>query len=192
VAVYEGLHFVYQLLYMYNYTQFFTPFLHLQGLTVTRQTINDMMRYSRKVDLEVSQRRSRQSRFGRLILAWYFLQDSVNAFLDASKYILPLTLFFFKFLEWWYHEPRFEAPPSVIPPAPDPPKRASGGLEIPSDHTLCAICREKRTNPAIATSGFVFCYPCLSRYVDVHHRCPVTFIPMNSDQIRKIYEDQLQ
>lgn len=40
---YEALFFIYQVLYMYNYTDYFTPFLHLQGLTVQRRTMSDLV-----------------------------------------------------------------------------------------------------------------------------------------------------
>jgi len=101
------------------------------------------MRLSKKENVEERERLRARSSFGRLALVWYFMQDSgppsaldsllflithfdwpcpVKMLLDASKYLLPMALFFFKFLEWWYHEPRFEAPPSPIPPAPEPPK----------------------------------------------------------------------
>lgn len=43
-AVYEGLFFVYQLLYLYDHTAYYTPFLHLQGLQVKRLSLEDSVR----------------------------------------------------------------------------------------------------------------------------------------------------
>jgi hypothetical protein len=63
----------------------------------------------------------------RLMLAWFFLADATKFVLDFSQYLLPSAIFFFKFLEWWYHEPRFEKPPEVIPPPPDPPQVCLSG-----------------------------------------------------------------
>lgn len=55
------------------------------------------------------------------MLLWFFMADTTKFILDFSQYLLPSAIFFFKFLEWWYHEPRFEKPPEVIPPPPEPP-----------------------------------------------------------------------
>lgn len=50
-------------------------------------------------------------------------------------------------------------------------------------------CRQPCTNPAqVATSGFVFCYPCAFAYVTDHGCCPVTLIPASVDHVRKLYE----
>jgi len=42
-TVYEGLFFVYQLLYLYDHVRFYTPFLHLQRLEVKRLSMEDMV-----------------------------------------------------------------------------------------------------------------------------------------------------
>jgi len=33
----------------------------------------------------------------------------------------------------------------------------------------------------------VFCYPCIHAYVEAHGRCPVTLMPAELDDIRKLY-----
>ncbi|CAI5989015.1 unnamed protein product [Closterium sp. NIES-64] len=44
---------------------------------------------------------------------------------------------------------------------------APAGIPVPSDRSLCPLCLCRRTNPtAPATSGFIFCYPCIFAYVD--------------------------
>eukprot|EP01126_Amoeba_proteus_P019165 TRINITY_DN19808_c0_g1_i1.p1 TRINITY_DN19808_c0_g1~~TRINITY_DN19808_c0_g1_i1.p1 ORF type:complete len:337 (+),score=45.82 TRINITY_DN19808_c0_g1_i1:62-1072(+) len=183
-GVYESLIFIYQLLYMYNYSDYFSPFLHLQGLTIQRQTVNDLLRHTRKDNLIKKQRQAS----GPMLQLWYFLVDRVKNFLDMSAYILPGAIFFFKFLEWWYNEPRFEKPPEVIPPPPDPPQIPPKGIPIPVDKSLCPICTKIRTNPAMSSSGFTFCYPCLFKFVESHNRCPVTLVPMEVGDIRKLYD----
>jgi hypothetical protein len=42
-VVYEGLFFLYQILYMYDMTQYYTPLLHLQGLVVKKISLDDMV-----------------------------------------------------------------------------------------------------------------------------------------------------
>lgn len=49
--------------------------------------------------------------------------------------------------------------------------------------------RRRTTNPAtIATSGYVFCYPCAFNAVMTHGSCPVTLLPASLDHVRKLYE----
>ncbi len=108
---------------------------------------------------------------------------------DYSKYLLPLAIFFFKFLEWWYAENRGPAQAMPTPPPPEPAKRAAEGVPLPQDRSACPLCLEMRTNPGMAaSSGYVFCYPCIFNYVKQHQRCPVTHLPTTIDQVRKIYE----
>lgn len=39
-------------------------------------------------------------------------------------------------------------------------------------------------------SGYVFCFTCLYNYLEKNHRCPVTLIPAEADDIVRVYEDQ--
>jgi peroxin-12 len=189
-AFYEGLFFLYQVLYMYNYTIYYTPFLHMQRLVVKRIQMSDLVQQSRK-QISMKMQRFRDPKTQTFFyFLWHFVTDSVGTLLDYSKYILPMGIFIFKFLEWWYTENRFVTTQQPIPSPPEPPKRATGGLEVPADKRICAICQKVRTNPAMASSGFIYCYPCIVKYVQKYQRCPITFIPCTEQQIRKIYDDE--
>lgn len=186
-ALYEGLFFIYQLLYLYDKTNYYTPFHHLQRLAMKRLTLQDM---ETQETSRVNRRMARLRGLNKYPLAG-FLRGFVNCgnlVLDYSKYILPASLFFFKFLEWWYSENRIAAPTLPIPPPPPRLNKAPEGLDLPSDKALCPLCLNVRTNPAIAASGYAFCYPCIFNYVQKYERCPVTFLPTSTAQIRKVYE----
>eukprot|EP01121_Diplochlamys_sp_Union-15-3_P021988 TRINITY_DN9223_c0_g1_i1.p1 TRINITY_DN9223_c0_g1~~TRINITY_DN9223_c0_g1_i1.p1 ORF type:complete len:174 (-),score=16.57 TRINITY_DN9223_c0_g1_i1:79-600(-) len=172
---------------MYNYSNYYTPFLHLQGLTIKRLTMNDIVEHSKK-QISNKRMRKRQTR-GITDLLWGAFIDGTNVLFDYSKYLLPGTIFFFKFLEWWYTENRVVSPNMPLPPPPEPPKRALGGIAIPSDKSLCPICEKKRNNPAMASSGFVYCYPCILQWVETHGNCPITHIPCTPEQLRRIFDD---
>lgn len=59
-----------------------------------------------------------------------------------------------------------------------------------SESSLCPLCNKKRTNQcALSVSGFVFCYPCVFRYVKENNRCPLTHIPCSTKNIIRIYSD---
>ncbi|EGC39191.1 hypothetical protein DICPUDRAFT_148100 [Dictyostelium purpureum] len=186
-AIYEALFFIYQLLYLYEYTNYYTPFFHLQSIQLKRLNHKDIESHR----AAISNRRRDRINFVR---DWYGapffvpLVSVLDSILDYSKYILPLSVFIFKSLEWWYSENRITAPTLPIPTPPTPAKRAPGGLEIPKDKKQCPLCSKERTNPTICGSGFVFCYPCIFGYVNEHSKCPITFLPTNKESLRKIYE----
>jgi len=188
-ALYESLFFIYQLLYLYEYTNFYTPFLHLQQINLKRLTHNDIENHNTAI---ANRRRDRIN----FVKNWYFskifiqIVKVLDSILDSSKYILPGSIFLFKSLEWWYSENRISAPSLPIPAPPTPAKRAPGGLAIPQDKTVCPLCLKKRTNPTICGSGFVFCYPCIFSYVGEHNKCPITFLPATNETLRKIYETE--
>lgn len=76
----------------------------------------------------------------------------------------------------------------TVPP-PRPAEPSQRGIALPLDKKLCPICEDNRTNPAaLSCSGFVFCYPCIHNYVTENSCCPITMLPANLEQIRKIFE----
>eukprot|EP01133_Synstelium_polycarpum_P018137 gene18137-21678_t len=186
-ATYESSFFIYQLLYLYEYTDYYTPFLHMQKIILKRLTHEDINSHTEAV-------KTRRNERINMVRNWpmpYLLTPIVkvlDSVLDYSKFILPASVFLFKSLEWWYSENRSSPPSLPIPPPPSPPKRAPNGLIPPADKSVCALCVRERTNPAICGSGFVFCYPCIHKYVQQHGKCPITFLPTGVEQLRKIYE----
>ncbi|KXZ52227.1 hypothetical protein GPECTOR_10g858 [Gonium pectorale] len=113
---------------------------------------------------------------------------------DHARTALILAVFGFKALEWWYTtaEDSLAKGKALPPPPPPPPPRPvppPAGVGLPADPSECPICRKRTTNPAtVATSGYVFCYPCVFSHVMQHGRCPVSHIAATLDHIRKIYE----
>ncbi|KAG5462310.1 MAG: hypothetical protein BJ554DRAFT_5381 [Olpidium bornovanus] len=130
--------------------------------------------------------------------------------LDALKVVLPTSVFFFRFFEWWYAS-KFNtaAEQQPIPPPPESLKgwaihhmltftfsclmvRHDGqphpdGVPLPDDRIICPLCLRRRTNATAASSGYVFCYPCIYRHVNVYGECPVTKLHCDTEGLRKIY-----
>lgn len=118
--------------------------------------------------------------------------SSPRLVLESLKVILPLSIFFLKFLEWWY-SPSSPAralsaaptgpaipPPQILLPHPD-------GLKVdPTRFGECPICRQPIVNATVLPTGYVFCYKCVHSSVESTGLCPVTLHPVNISQLRKI------
>ncbi|TPX42552.1 hypothetical protein SeLEV6574_g05535 [Synchytrium endobioticum] len=187
-GVYNAVLFAYQLAYMFNRTDYFSPWLHLCRVQVRRMSPRDFKAHAEKEDLARKALSSALSSGSPRQLAKYIFTLTITRGFDFLKYLLPMSVFFFKFLEWWYHSGfHKQASAQPIPPPPDSVPPHSEGLSIPSDNSTCPLCQKKRTNPTMIPSGFVFCYPCIFRYVEDNQRCPVTFMGTVTEQLRKVY-----
>jgi peroxin-12 len=197
----ELTHFLYQLQYLFEFSIFYSPQSFLLKQVVRRISMEDMQ----------AQQKLQQSAANSLETSGNFNEiwsDSVpRSFLaklsdlisklgvsaaNYAKFGILIALFTYKFLEW-YNSPsnstiqnqrKLPIPPAALPPQP----RTETGVSLPADKTMCALCERERTNPACSPSGYVFCYPCIFAYVQDHSYCPITMIPCNTENIRKIYE----
>lgn len=174
---------------MYEYTSYFTPFLHLMGLHVKRLSMKDIQLQSHRAYLRNRVRTNDPSP----IRAFWKIVDIGGMVIDFSKYLLPLAVFFFKFLEWWYADSNKGAVTTQepLPPPPEPPKVIVGGVTLPEDRTLCPICNKPRVNPTMLPSGFVFCYTCIHPYVQEHGCCPITRMPTQIERLRRVFDEGL-
>ncbi|KAL3630085.1 ubiquitin-protein ligase peroxin 12 [Castilleja foliolosa] len=213
----EGLSFAYQLLYLLDATGFYSLGLHALGINVCRATGQELMDTSSRISKIRSLERERLRGSPWLKAIQGGLLNCAYAVLDYAQTGLIAAVFFFKMMEWWYQsaEERMSAPTVYPPPPPPPPPKLFGGflliarffkgyespfeedlyvakegIPLPPDRTLCPLCLQKRANPSVmAVSGFVFCYTCIFKYANQYKRCPVTLMPANVDQIRRLFHD---
>lgn len=101
-----------------------------------------------------------------------------------------MSIFFLKFLEWWYSSEFAKrsggGAASVVLP---PPKRLEPhpkGIPLPSSPETCPSCGNPLTNPSALPSGYVFDYVCAMREVKENGRCPITLMPARVEDIRKV------
>lgn len=192
-AGHEGLAFAYQLLYLLDATGFYSLGLHVLGIHVCRATGQEMMDASSRISRIRSRERERLRGPPWLKKFLGVVLTGTYAVLDYAQTGLIASVFIFKMMEWWYQsaEERMHAPVVYPPPPPPPaPKVAKDGIPLPPDRTICALCSQKRANPsALTVSGFVFCYACIFKYVSQYKRCPVTLIPAEPDDIRRLFHD---
>ncbi|KAI9501650.1 Pex12 amino terminal region-domain-containing protein [Coemansia spiralis] len=179
---------LYYIAYMFDRTDYNSPWLHMLGLKVRRLSAADYhamdSRGTPSSNLAAPSNGS-LLRFTRNLAA-----RILSGGLGFLKILLPLSIFFYRFLEWWYrsefHKQIQKAP---VPPPPMPLKPHSDGIAVPEDQSICPICRKFRTNPAMASSGYVFCYPCIYRHISESESCPITLTKAKPDSIRKLYAE---
>lgn len=205
-AFYEFAVFLYQVMYLYDRTQYFSPALHSLGQVVDRLSMEDMVLQNQGIISERTQAMKSLLGDGVLVRMARFAMNVYFFLLDYARITLPGAIFLFQFFEWMYREQE-SAPTAVSTPIPPPPRapgpptkedaeneqrEAAGDLSpipLPEDRSVCALCLEGRTNSALLATGYVFCYPCIFRHVEEHQRCPVTLRKVSQDQIIRLYED---
>ncbi|KAJ3032005.1 UNVERIFIED_CONTAM: ubiquitin-protein ligase peroxin 12 [Siphonaria sp. JEL0065] len=63
------------------------------------------------------------------------------------------------------------------------------GIALPQDPSQCPICLSEVKNPAMVPTGYVYCYPCIYKYIEKHAECPVTKVSLmgKGSCVRKLY-----
>ncbi|KAJ2878311.1 ubiquitin-protein ligase peroxin 12 [Coemansia asiatica] len=178
----------YYVAYMFDHTGYSSPWLHLLGLQIRRLSAADYRAMDERGPAKSGLAAPPNGSILRLMRN--VVARLLGGGLDLLKVALPLSIFFYRFLEWWYRSDfhrRVQQTP--VPPPPMPMRPHPDGVAVPFDQTICPLCEKKRTNPAMASSGYVFCYPCIHKHVSDQGTCPVTLTKVDPAAIRKLYAD---
>ncbi|KAJ1311287.1 hypothetical protein OPQ81_009785 [Rhizoctonia solani] len=172
--------------YLFDKTPFYRPWLAWMGVDIRRLGSADYALSQKSAGKDTSRP------MGVLPLIRYYLFHSRQQLLDSLKLLLPISIFFLKFLEWWY-SPSSPARALSAPrsgPAIPPPAKLSPhprGLSIDNlPYGNCPLCHEQIQNATALPTGYAFCYRCIYSYIEEHGRCPVTLLPARIWQLRKI------
>ena len=179
---YEMLNLVFQLLFMFGRSKFYGPLFYLQGVYFARLDHDDY-----KAQREASDALEKN---GGIIA-----KATARAF-TAFRLLLISSALVFKLVEWYYspenraQREASQAKPTTMTsiPPPLPPQPLPSARLLAKDQDKCPVCANKRTNPAVASSGVVYCYACIHDHVSVNGTCPVTGIKCSIQQIRRIYQ----
>lgn len=193
-AAHEGITFAYQLLYLLGTSPYYSPGLHMLGLSIVRISGSEVAEAEKLSAQKRAQGMDRIRRQGGPVVWQWFkraLRGSGEILSQHTRTALIVSVFLFKLLEWWYTsaEHRFgQGKPLPPPPPPPEPLPAVDGIQVLDDVKRCPLCSRIRINPAlIATSGHVFCYRCAYKWVEARGCCPVTNIPASLEHIRRLY-----
>lgn len=112
---------------------------------------------------------------------------------EALKFLLPTSIFFFRFLEWWYSSDggygrlRKTGGGDAGRALRAPPRRgkAKSGKDEPLNG-MCAVHGGEMVNPTALPTGWMGCYKCLHAWVEEHGECPVTGAKVGVADLRKI------
>eukprot|EP00871_Galdieria_phlegrea_P001872 jgi/Galph1/2686/GphlegSOOS_G1360.1 len=178
-ALYELWCLIQQLLFLFEKTNFYSPFLRMQGSLQVRRLTIDELRESSNISISSTGSLSK-------FLTW------VDRAIRILKIAAITGVFVFKFLEWLITaESKASKNVGFLPPPPTPLRPSSKGITLPPNKTVCPLCRQPRVNPAVCvSSGYVFCYTCIFTYVERESHCPVTRLPATIHDIQRIFHEQ--
>ncbi|KAE9041227.1 hypothetical protein PR003_g4410 [Phytophthora rubi] len=193
---YEGSFFLYQGLYLFGDTPYFSPFLRCMKTVLVRVSTDDESVFRQNESDYREKLMEKLGGSGLFDRARRLALRATWATLDHSYVLLLLGIAGYKFVEWMYSEEgvaaklRLTGTDAPTPPPPLPPQFSGQALTLATmDPALCPLCKQKRVNPTMAPSGYVFCYPCIYRYVEQHGECPITQMKCDPASVVKIYDD---
>ena len=92
--------------------------------------------------------------------------------------IFPLSMFYVQFIKQWnvmdrpVYETKIVSAPRYLPP---------------DKNDTCMICGQRFSIPtAVPTTGYVYCYVCIFKYVQKHKTCPVSKLPLDLSDLVKL------
>lgn len=187
-ALFEILLLSFNLAYLLDLTPFYRPWLWLTGVDLQR--IGSENFGSTTIPRQGNNFSSRKH--GIYYWIRHQLTASTRLLLDSLRLLLSTAIVFIKFLEWWY-SPTSPARSLITsphdPPIPPPvvltPHLQGVGFDKTS-YGKCSICHESIDNATAFPSGYVFCYRCAYSQAKKYERCPVTLLPVQVWQLRKI------
>lgn len=167
----EGLVLIQYLRYMSGNSHTHSPILKLIGLTLCYAPEENNISHWLNLKNNLQQ--------GNLKSVPFLL---LKLFGSATYSIFEVATFFLQFLQHWHSENKES---DIDLPIPPPPKTLPNASQFSN---LCPICLGKRSIATVLpVSGFVFCYQCITQYIEENGKCPVTKYPASIDDIIRLY-----
>ncbi|SGY38440.1 BQ5605_C003g02031 [Microbotryum silenes-dioicae] len=111
---------------------------------------------------------------------------------EALKFLLPTSIFFFRFLEWWYspeggygrlrRKGGAGAEGKALRAPPQGPLLKDHAAEM----GMCCVHNGPMVNPTALPTGWLGCYKCVHGWVEEEGACPVTGSSVALRELRKI------
>lgn len=95
-------------------------------------------------------------------------------------------LFLIQFVDWWNNANGTKAKNTGTTVRPPVPSAARPREDIA--RRQCPLCRNPCNVPTVVIgSGYVYCYACITDYVNKNQRCPMTNQTITMAEIAKLY-----
>ncbi|KAJ3334323.1 ubiquitin-protein ligase peroxin 12 [Blyttiomyces sp. JEL0837] len=118
-SLYNAALLYYQVAYMYGFSEYYTPWLAILGLRIRRMSQHDYREHEEKQQSLSQLNPSSLSTLSKFQFIKQIINMTASKSLSALKIALPMSIFFFKFLEWWYASEYHKQ--IGIQPIPPPP-----------------------------------------------------------------------
>ncbi|KAL8292902.1 hypothetical protein RQP46_000596 [Phenoliferia psychrophenolica] len=195
---YELYLLAYNIGYLFEKTPYWRPWLSWMKVEVRRMSAEDYRAAQNATQSLLSSPLRRHSHTGLNpsypTIALRSLALIPRLSFEALKFLLPTSIFFFRFLEWWYSSEggygrlRKKGAGGEGGKALRAPPRAGGvkpGREPPAKG-MCAVHGGEMVNPTALPTGWLACYKCLHAWVEEHGDCPVSGVKVELGDLRKI------
>ncbi|KAK4052963.1 ubiquitin-protein ligase peroxin 12 [Microbotryomycetes sp. JL221] len=190
----------YNVRYIFDKTPFWRPWFSWMNVEVRRMTAEDYRLANKTSATLLSSPFSRHHQTGLRPNLTTILSRSINLIplitFEALKILLPTSIFFFRFLEWWYSN---EGGHSRLTRSKGLGSNGERALRAPSlpqnlinksnnttnatttettmtipDKSTCCVHKGPIVNATALPTGWIGCYKCLFKHVEEFGTCPVT------------------
>mmetsp|Transcript_73290 Transcript_73290/g.162745 ORF Transcript_73290/g.162745 Transcript_73290/m.162745 type:complete len:333 (-) Transcript_73290:322-1320(-) len=174
-ALVDGQQLIQLLLFLFDRSPFATPAQRVLGFSLRRAIAADA----------ASERSGRPQGPSAKLLAL------LETPLRQARQLLLLSVLGFRLVEWWHAPQHAPAPRLTLIPPPPPPPSLHPGVVTSAVLGVCGICQREPVEPTVAPSGYVFCAQCIHEAVVRQGCCPLTKLPAQLDELRKLFETNL-
>jgi peroxin-12 len=190
----------YNIRYLFDKTPYWRPWLSWMNVEVRRMSADDYRAAQATTASLLLSPLRRHSPSGLPPTIMTILGRSIQLIpllsFEALKFLLPTSIFFFRFLEWWYSAEggyaRLRKKGSGAGAAQAlraPPSRESNDeadVAGMKKGGICVVHKGVMVNPTALPSGYLGCYKCLFSYVEANCACPITKQVISVVDLRKI------
>lgn len=185
----------YRFMYIFNFSNFNSPLLHILGIRLTYNTDNiNSIQQSSKLSVYLN-RLFTSLLFFIQFYNWYENLSEDDNMIMNEQFMnkADLNINYLNQLDKSTFASKSSDIKIIEPPKLSKIILTKSGLNANTSdfYVLCPLCNSIRTNDcALNTSGFVFCYPCIFKYVSKNKSCPITKIPSNLNNLVRIYNSE--
>ncbi|SCV67094.1 BQ2448_5740 [Microbotryum intermedium] len=195
-AAYELYLLSYNVRYLFNKSPYWRPWLSWMSVEVRRMSADDYRAAHETTSTLLSSPIRRHHTTGLLPSYATIFRRSLSLVpllsFEALKFLLPTSIFFFRFLEWWYSSDggygrlRRKGGAGVEGKALRAPPPAPSSKNHAVEKGLCCVHDGPMVNPTALPTGWLGCYKCLHGWVEHKGVCPVTGSLVALRELRKI------